>query len=273
MRIIWIFSLLFLFSCGSQENNLNQKETGQKGIEKQKPAGFNHYDYYTDGKLKIAANMVDNKYHGEYQEYYKNGVIKLKGKYNNDQRISIWRLYNSKGDLENVELYRNGKVINAFAPLNFEMETVKSGQLQFDVPKNWDTEVAPDSNILLTTVERIDSADFSSNFSITIADLSNSDYSFQEIIDMNMKAFKDQSAFFKIIAQGKPNFNFPSEQIVYILQTNDGYKLAGVTTFVLIDDYVFNMSGLSRNEEKGEFIEYKVLFQEMTGSLRKHSDK
>ena len=153
------------------------------------------------------------------------------------------------------------------------METVKSGQLQFDVPKNWDTEVAPDSNILLTTVERIDSADFSSNFSITIADLSNSDYSFQEIIDMNMKAFKDQSAFFKIIAQGKPNFNFPSEQIVYILQTNDGYKLAGVTTFVLIDDYVFNMSGLSRNEEKGEFIEYKVLFQEMTGSLRKHSDK
>ncbi len=240
--------MLILFSCGSQENNLNQNEKGQKGIEMQKPAGFNHYEYYADGKLKIGANKLDDKLNGKYQEYYKNGIIKLKGRYNNDQRISLWRQYDDNGNLNKVELYRGGKVINDFAPLNFELETVNVGQLQFDVPKNWDTEVTPDSNILLTTVERMDSADFSSNFTITIADLSNSDYSFQDIIDMNMKAFKDQSAFFKIIAQGKPNFNFPSQQIVYILQTDDGYKLAGVTTFALIDDYVFNMSGLSRNE-------------------------
>lgn len=270
MRILWILTLLLLFSCSGQEDNIN---SGINETEKDVSTldGFNYFEYFENGSVKVAANQLNDVYHGEYQEFYKNGILKTKGKHNNGQRISIWRFYNDLEILEKVELYQDGKIINEFGPKNFDLETVNINQLQFDVPISWNTQVNPEENILLTTVENIENVEFSSNFSVTIIELSKTEYSFQDIVNLNLEAYKEQSNFFKIIDQGKPNFNFPSHQVIYIIETQDGQRLAGVTTFVRIGDYAFNMTGLARNENKGEFIEYKVLFQEMSGSLKKQS--
>lgn len=270
MRTLWILTLLFLFSCSGQEDNI-KSDINEKGKNEAILGSFNYFEYYEDGSVKVAANQLNEVFHGEYQEFYKNGILKTKGKHNNGQRISIWRFYNDVEMLEKVKLYKDGESINEFGPKNFDLETVNINQLQFDVPISWDTQVNPEENILLTTVENIENVEFSSNFSVTITELSKTGYSFQNIINLNLEAYKEQSNFFEIINQGKPNFNFPSHQVIYIIETHDGQRLAGVTTFVQIGDYAFNMTGLARNENKGEFIEYKVLFQEMSGSLKKQS--
>lgn len=57
-----------------------------------------HQEYFEDGKtLKLEVYLKDGLKNGSYREYYEDGVLKVKGKYKNDEPAGVWRFYDQKG--------------------------------------------------------------------------------------------------------------------------------------------------------------------------------
>ncbi|ULC58353.1 DUF3352 domain-containing protein [Flaviramulus sp. BrNp1-15] len=50
----------------------------------------------SDGTTKFSVELKDGKPHGKYKSYYKNGSLKLSGKFKKGEQNGIWRAYNFK---------------------------------------------------------------------------------------------------------------------------------------------------------------------------------
>jgi antitoxin component YwqK of YwqJK toxin-antitoxin module len=73
---------------------------------------FQSYDYYANGNLKSISGSfttdTSNGKTGKYEEYYENGNLKLKGQYDQDKRIGIWKWYNENGHFNTEFDYKDG---------------------------------------------------------------------------------------------------------------------------------------------------------------------
>lgn len=66
------------------------------------------YIFY-DPKLK-ADNMYNGMFMGDYEEYYENGILKIKGQYDQKQpyaQIGEWKEYSQNGELKQIVIYDN----------------------------------------------------------------------------------------------------------------------------------------------------------------------
>lgn len=70
---------------------------------------------YRDGNLRTVEriNRRDNlgKKRGKWMEFYDNGMVAKEGYYMNDLRNGIFKYYNRKGDLTNLEKYKDGELV------------------------------------------------------------------------------------------------------------------------------------------------------------------
>lgn len=66
-------------------------------------------EYYSNGRKKVSLSIDDGLFDGEAIFYYRNGQIKIEGKYKNGLRHGKWRYYTKSGDLINKESWRKGK--------------------------------------------------------------------------------------------------------------------------------------------------------------------
>jgi antitoxin component YwqK of YwqJK toxin-antitoxin module len=53
----------------------------------------NFVEFYETGELKISGKFENDLKEGIWKIYYKNGKIKEKGKYKNDDKVGIWKSY------------------------------------------------------------------------------------------------------------------------------------------------------------------------------------
>ena len=58
-----------------------------------------HSEFFEDGSLKLIIEVSTGIKNGKYLEYYPNGEIKLKGKFENDRQAGTWRYYDEDGKL------------------------------------------------------------------------------------------------------------------------------------------------------------------------------
>ena len=54
---------------------------------------------HRNGKVKFSVELKDGLKHGNYKEYYRNGELKISGKYYKDGQNGAWRAYNFDADL------------------------------------------------------------------------------------------------------------------------------------------------------------------------------
>ncbi|AUP81444.1 DUF3352 domain-containing protein [Flavivirga eckloniae] len=54
---------------------------------------------YANGKVRFSVELKDGLKHGDYNEYYKNGKLKISGKYTRDEQNGVWRVYNFEEDV------------------------------------------------------------------------------------------------------------------------------------------------------------------------------
>lgn len=70
---------------------------------------------YRDGNLRTVEriNRRDNagKKRGKWVEFYPDGVVAMEGQFMNDMRNGIFKFYNRKGDLINLEKYRDDELV------------------------------------------------------------------------------------------------------------------------------------------------------------------
>jgi antitoxin component YwqK of YwqJK toxin-antitoxin module len=67
------------------------------------------YKYYDiDGSLLIDTNLLNGDYDGSFTSYYSSGEIQQKGYFINAKEDGKWYFYSEKGEIDRVELYKNG---------------------------------------------------------------------------------------------------------------------------------------------------------------------
>ena len=63
------------------------------------------------GKLKLVKNYLNDLLHGEYVYYWDNGNVRFRGKYENSQRIGIWRGFSKTGEVISEEIFKSSKIL------------------------------------------------------------------------------------------------------------------------------------------------------------------
>ena len=63
------------------------------------------------GRLKLVKNYLNDLLHGEYVYYWDNGNVRFRGKYENSQRIGIWRSFSKTGEVILEEIFKSSKFL------------------------------------------------------------------------------------------------------------------------------------------------------------------
>lgn len=67
-------------------------------------------EHHDEGGLKTLAHYNERgELDGEYKRFYRNGKIKEKGQYINNEKMGLFQSYNKKGELQNEELFKGKK--------------------------------------------------------------------------------------------------------------------------------------------------------------------
>jgi hypothetical protein len=61
--------------------------------------------YQGTDKLEVKAEMKGAKKHGDYEEYYLDGVLRVSGNYKQDKRNGVWKFFNPDGSLQDKQRY------------------------------------------------------------------------------------------------------------------------------------------------------------------------
>lgn len=71
---------------------------------------------YADGHIKCQYALIDGQLHGKYISWYSNGVKKSEGKFYQNNRIGLWTLWDSIGNVRVKRIYKNNFVYKRILP-------------------------------------------------------------------------------------------------------------------------------------------------------------
>ena len=93
--------------CPKKDGKFFKCESGQyiNGVEQSIRIG-----YYENGMVERISNFVNDRQHGEYQEFYRNGGYQEYGKYQNGTRIGTWKNWAEDGTLVKVYNFDDGNI-------------------------------------------------------------------------------------------------------------------------------------------------------------------
>lgn len=61
---------------------------------------------YADGSPQVRAYVLDNRFEGDYRDYYRNGLLRSNGEYRNGKKVGDWYYYTRKGKLKEKVTYK-----------------------------------------------------------------------------------------------------------------------------------------------------------------------
>ena len=160
MRLCFLFSLVFVFSCNSNLETIETKDEdgyvvkySRKKVDYAKQGLYTKY--YPSGALYEEANYENDTLHGErkiyfksgklevlenydrgiftspYKKYYKGGQLKLEGFYENNMAVGIWTRYYENGKVKDavtlVENVENGPFTEYYENGNLKAEGTYKG--------------------------------------------------------------------------------------------------------------------------------------------------
>ena len=71
-----------------------------------------HNQYFADSTLQLTIELKDGLKHGTFKEYYKNGNLKIRGKFRHDLPDGKWKYYTEDGEFAYEKEFDNGTEID-----------------------------------------------------------------------------------------------------------------------------------------------------------------
>jgi hypothetical protein len=99
---------IYLFENNSIVNGLIYCEYGNMGILKKGKPNSKWREFYSDGQIKMEAEMKNGKQVGLRKDWYRNGQLKFKGYFKNDVQEGISKFWYSNGQIELESEFKNG---------------------------------------------------------------------------------------------------------------------------------------------------------------------
>jgi len=89
-------------SSSNTKNILEIEKVDLFKVPKITPKNLNDKEFvirFKDNTIRVEVSLKDGFPDGRYKEYYKNGELKLKGRFKNGKQYKTWKAYDSKGNL------------------------------------------------------------------------------------------------------------------------------------------------------------------------------
>lgn len=208
---------------------------------------------------------VPNNESGVYKEFYKDGVLKIKGKYELGKKTGIWIDYNSIGEPEKaVYMYNDSVYYSGLDPQDYVLEKYPiKGKNVIDLPVKWDKGNIDNSSLLLTCTKKCKDQ-FCPTISITYTKLKGS---FHDLVEENIATTRKEFDYFKIVSGGEVKINNLRGEQYSCITIYNGIKLGLLATFILKDDDVYIITSMALNDPEGSFLKYQDLFVEIASTF------
>ncbi len=110
MKILLILALSVFFSCknSSVSDGNDTENTGMllKEIDSNQYTG-KIVKYYLDVDQKKYEELYKNgNKNGSYYSWFKNGKVKVHGRYSNNKRVGVWKWFKENGELQYAFVYK-----------------------------------------------------------------------------------------------------------------------------------------------------------------------
>ena len=76
--------------------------------------------YNKDGQIRIKGNFIEAEKDGTWEEYYDNGQLRSKGSYIEGEKEGIWQEYHENGNLDNKVKFTEGKKVGLLESYHFD---------------------------------------------------------------------------------------------------------------------------------------------------------
>lgn len=86
-------------------NSIEEHLSIEDSLTKIKHPDGPYEERYRNEKVKIKANYIEGKLHGDFRMYYKNGNSQIEGRYRNGNKVDVWYYYNRKNRVVLKEIY------------------------------------------------------------------------------------------------------------------------------------------------------------------------
>mgnify|MGYP001013042894 CR=1 FL=1 len=64
------------------------------------------------GKLKLKKTYLNDLLHGEYVYFWDNGNVRFRGKFENSNRVGIWRSFSKSGEIITEEIFKSAIILS-----------------------------------------------------------------------------------------------------------------------------------------------------------------
>lgn len=94
--------ITFIFACKqSPETLANLENIDGKTVIKGDDDAYSGevVTYYNDGQAQLVEVVKEGRKHGKHINYYKTGIKKVEGEYENGKRKGVWKWWNEKGEV------------------------------------------------------------------------------------------------------------------------------------------------------------------------------
>ena len=249
-KILLLFCITLFISCDDSNNTVKNSDDIPVTIENKN--GETDYKMEVDSNSSI--HVIDKK----------DGSTE-KGLLVQSKRNGVWKVFDKSKVLSNVYYYYNDSLLYVLDKndYNFVRYNV-NGSLSILKPKNW--EVYPNTNnkqILASFQKPVtNNVNFFTPLINIQSDSLQKSNSFEDYVNHEVQSLNNNSTFKLMSIKEYGIGNYKATQATYIIIVND-IKLGVVTSWINKGKAIYIINCMASNENKGDFLHYKELFQDI----------
>lgn len=235
--------------------------------------------FYENGKLKIIAEALKDKFDGKFIEYYENGNIKQDGFYSNDLEDGKWVIYNESGQKKATGNYKFGFMDGEWTYYSRNIKKVQwstfnsaYNDLAINIPNNWVLDESIPEAVLLA----VDTNNVKANNSFSIIVNENVSAELDVIVEENIsKLYSDFSQYnFTLISKDNFDINGLNSKWISLSVKRDGIDKIGLIVVVKENDQVFIFNFYINSQFYNDYYElYKEILYSIEVGNGSHTSK
>lgn len=226
-------------------------------------------DHYTNGNIKLRAELEEGIEHGVYFKFHKNQAVEESGVKIKGKKNGLWKYYDSFGKIKSVKHFYNDSLVYNLDTSDFEYRSKKIDDvLQVETPKKW-TIIKDIQNPVLLALKKECEKDISFCPNLTITyELPINTSEIETYLKKNDDVLKSSLDNYKVLK--KREYVFEGNKYFEKVYTgsSQGVNIGGITTWVFNNKRTYIITGLALNEKENSFLKYEGLFKDIINKIK-----
>lgn len=221
-------------------------------------------EYYTNGNIKLRAELEEGVEHGAYFKFHKNQTVEESGVKIKGKKNGLWKYYDSLGKIKSAKHFYNDSLVYNLDTSDFEYRSKKVDDvLQVEIPEKWTTIKDIQKPVLLALKKECEKdISFCPNLTITY-ELPINTSEIETYLKKNDDVLKSSLNNYKVLKKREYVFEGNTYFEKVYIGSSQGINIGGITTWIFSNERTYIITGLALNEKENSFLKYEGLFKDI----------